>query len=305
MTFSNSKKETKVKIFSAYARKFPIYQSDVIQPIITSNTDWIESGMIRDNTGINIADKNINYAELSGHYWVWKNFLPTSSAEYIGFCHFRRFLDFGFNINEKVSYVPVDENEFNKIFQTYTDDDIYNRIKDYDLVLPHFYVVVSCVSIYNQYIVFHPKKDIDLALQILNELYPDYLATAVDFMKDFVMRTCINFVMKKELLNEYMEWIFSILFELEKRSDWSNYTDYNSIRTPAYLAERFLNIWVLHNIKTRGLKVLNTSSVLVTGNNYNDTDQNNYVYGIYPYQKLAVEILEDVAKKDIDEFAIS
>lgn len=300
MTSSNKEKESKVKIFAAYAKKYPVYKSDVIQPIITSNTDWNEPDFLHDNTGDNISDRNKHYAELSGHYWVWKNFLPKTDAEYIGFCHYRRFFDFDFNIKEKIAYVPVNENDFNNFFTTYTEEAIYNKIKDYDIIMPYYYVVVRCEPIYNQYISYHPKKDIDLALQILKEFYPDYAQTASDFMQDFIMRTCINFIMKKELVNEYMEWIFSILFEVEKRSDWSNYTGYNDIRTPAYLAERFLNIWVLHNIKTRKLKYLNTSTVLVTGSGYDNIDQNSYIYEMYPYQKLIVKTLEDVIKKDIN-----
>ena len=34
-----------------------------------------QKGWLRDNTHINISGKNKNYAELTFHYWFWKNYL--------------------------------------------------------------------------------------------------------------------------------------------------------------------------------------------------------------------------------------
>ena len=48
--------------------------------------DWF-----RDNSGINIAKKNKNYAECTYHYWIWKNYLDKTSDKWIGFCHYRKF----------------------------------------------------------------------------------------------------------------------------------------------------------------------------------------------------------------------
>lgn len=265
----------KVKIFVGYHKPNVVFKSKVFQPILTSSVNWDEEGIIRDDSGINIADKNKNYGELTGHYWVWKNFLPQTDAEYIGFCHYRRFLDFNLFSQEKYAFVPTDENEFEKRFAAYTEEKIYEAIKDYDIILPHKYSVMG-EQIYKQYITHHPKEDIDLALYVLNEIYPQYVDSAIRVMTDTAMYPCLNFVMKKELVNDYMEWIFNFLTALELKSDWSKRLDYQT-RTPAFLAERFFNAWLLYNIETKNLKVLNSSGSLITGPSYANTDQDKYI----------------------------
>lgn len=261
------KKSSKIRIFVGYKDPNVIFESDVYQPILTSSVKWDnQPNLIRDDTGINIALKNKNYAELSGHYWVWQNFLPKTDVKYIGYCHYRRFLDFNFTQMENVPFKPIIRTKFEKIFKKYTEQNILDCISDYDIVLPQKILLNGIV--YAQYLRWHPLKDINLALNIIRDYYPEYVETAKDFMSSNRMYSCMQFVMKKELFNEYMTWLFDILFKLEKETDWSEYSNYFNIRTPAYIAERFFNIWIEHNIKAKNLKVLESSSFLLVGKGY-------------------------------------
>lgn len=269
-------KSSKVKIFVGYYKPNFIFKSDVYQPILTADIDWNPGNkLIKDNTGDNIADKNRYYGELSGHYWVWKNFLPKTDAEYIGFCHYRRFLDFGITPMEDVPFKPMELKNFKKVFKKYTEDRILQSIEGYDIVLPQEVEFKSIL--YSQYLKWHPQKDMNLALNIIRDCYPEYVQTAKEVLGSNKMYICLNFIMKKELFKEYMEWIFGILTKLEKKTDWSQYVEYAQIRTPAFIAERFFNIWLSYMFKTKDLKVLHTSSIMLAGNDYGNIDPQAYV----------------------------
>lgn len=269
-------KSSKIRIFVGYYKPNFVFESKVFQPLLTSAIDWEEQpDILRDNTGINIAEGNKYYGELSGHYWVWKNFLPTTNVEYIGFCHYRRFLDFNLTKMPDVPFKPMFLGKFKGIFKKYAEEKILKCIKDYDIILPHKLYFED--PIYDQYIKYHPKIELDLALEILYELYPEYKNAAQKVMESERIYLCLNFIMKKELLNEYMEWMFNILTTLEKRSDWTKYVSYMDVRVPAFIAERFFNIWIEHNIEKRDLKLITTSSIYLMGEGYSESDPNKYL----------------------------
>lgn len=62
-------------------------------------------------------------------------------------------------------------------------------------------------------------------------------------------------IMKKKYFDEYCEWLFDILFELEKRLDISGYSDYDA-RVFGFVSERLLDVWVFtKNYKYKELPV--------------------------------------------------
>lgn len=66
-------------------------------------------GIIGDDTGDNISQKNPSYCELTAQYWAWKNV----DCRYIGLCHYRRY------------------------FETVYTNDLLERIfSKYDVILP-------------------------------------------------------------------------------------------------------------------------------------------------------------------------
>lgn len=67
------------------------------------------------------------------------------------------------------------------------------------------------------------------------------------------------FYTRKEQLDNYCEWLFSILFELEKRVDISQYDSFQS-RIYGFISEELFNVWLDKNsqLKVKYLAVYNT-----------------------------------------------
>ena len=60
-------------------------------------------------------------------------------------------------------------------------------------------------------------------------------------------------ILQKELLDQYCQWLFDILFELEKRLDISSYSA-NDKRVFGFVSERLLDVWLMENkIKYRDI----------------------------------------------------
>ena len=53
-------------------------------------------GMLHDDEGDNISERNKTYCELTAQYWAWKN----EEADYYGFFHYRRYLAFDPSLNK-------------------------------------------------------------------------------------------------------------------------------------------------------------------------------------------------------------
>ncbi len=178
-----------------------------------------------DDCGINIANKNNNYCELTGIYWIWKN---EQLHDYIGICHYRRF----FVKNGKL----LDSKQITKIF------------KRYDVILPKKFYLSD--TVWNNYFKNGAGKEKDLInlKNIVCDKYPDYIDAFNSVLNSYSGAYCNMMIMKKNDFDEYCKWLFSILFELEKQTDLTNYSK-SEARIFGYLSEILLNVWVLKNGK--------------------------------------------------------
>lgn len=208
-----------------------------------------------DNTGRNISSKNKEYCELTGLYWMWKN----STEKNVGLNHYRRFF-FSHDIggrNAMYLWLLITGRA-----HTISENTLSNWIdtKKYDWIVAHP-ERMDAKPLYKQFILHHNEKDLEHTRDAIKKLYPDYLPSYDKFLHSKASMSPYNmFYTSKENMDEYCEWLFNILFEVEKHSDLSGYDDYQR-RLFGFLGERLFNVWLMHhsNLKIKYLTVYNTS----------------------------------------------
>jgi len=204
---------------------------------------------VLDNTGDNISDRNPHFCELTAHYWAWKNL----KCDIIGLNHYRRFFDFhrpfpAFSPDR--SFINIDS--FLK--ETYRFPDLEILLNDYDIILSpkrHYPYNVA-----TQYAISHLVNDLNLLKEVIQHLTPEYAEAFHTFMYHCNAYSGYNmFITRRKHFNEYSQWLFRVLFELEKRVKLSAYPD--QARLFGYLSERLINVYCIrHRLKIKYVPVI-------------------------------------------------
>ena len=214
--------------------------NDIIVPIHAGKAlNAVDLGIIGDNTGDNISEKNPYFCELTATYWIWKNV----KTDIVGLMHYRRFFNFG-NKEKKFHKFSPD------FLQKYGLDEqkISQVLENYGLILPPKTKPIK-YSVYDYYKKEHIITDLDITLEIIKEKYPDIYDTANDMFKKNSCMYCWNMLAcRKSVFDRYADWLFSILFELEKRigADVVNRDSYQR-RVYGFIAERLTAVFVAAN----------------------------------------------------------
>lgn len=253
-------------IYIAFHKRYPLLTDDpAYQPLhVGKALSDHDLGFIGDNTGDHISEKNPNYSELTGLYWIWKN----TGSEWVGLSHYRRFF-FAQEPGWKMQLKKVGEHligQGKKRFGIYYTSNKANTrliigggevqqiLKEYDAIVPLARKVRY--NVWEQYKRRHRIKDMETTRQIIAERCPKYLSSFATVMEKKEIFSCNMFVMKRKNFEAYMEWLFDILFELEKRSDISQYNNYQE-RLFGFVSERLLNVWITQqHLKYMALPVL-------------------------------------------------
>lgn len=171
--------------------------ADYIVPIQVgaAKTD-VRIAEITDCTGDHISDKNGNYSELTGLYWIWKNRIRNKyygDGCYYGLFHYRRMLEL-------------------------SDDDLL-RLADngIDVVLPW-------PMPYEPDIEEHHRRylsDAEWAVvqQALQEVHPEYAEAFKQILKQEYLYNYNIIVARSQVLDAYCSWLFPVLFRIEEIND--------------------------------------------------------------------------------------
>lgn len=224
-----------IKVFVATHKKANLPENNNLYvPIQVGAENKKDLGYLKDNTGENISYKNPNYCELTALYWMWKN----CKADIIGLVHYRRFF-----------FRTIISKNFNNLL---SKKDIEKLMEKYDIILPQKEYIVN-YSLEEQWYKIHNKKDLDICKDIINEKFPEYINYFEQVYKSHGFYAFNMFIAKRKIIEKYCEWLFDILFELEKRIDLSSYDQYNQ-RIFGFLSERLFNVWIEKNSKDLKIK---------------------------------------------------
>lgn len=175
----------------------------------------IEMFPVRDSQGENISEKNPQYCELTALYWIWKH----DRAKYVGLSHYRRKFE-------------ITEEQAEKLLNS--DIDVVTTVP-----------VLNFAGIRQQYCCDHEEKDWDIMLEAVKKIHPEYVSTA-DKVQNGIFYYAYNmFIARKEILDDYCEWLFPILSYCEEKIGTK--TDSYQNRYVGFLAERLLTIYFEHN----------------------------------------------------------
>lgn len=193
-----SKQSPTIKILIAAHKDYPMPSDPAYLPIFVgaAGKQTVNPAFARDDSGHNISVKNSAFCELTALYWAWQN--PTKiDADYVGLVHYRRLFQ------GRRHKSPL------------TTPEIQSLLQKSNLILPrkrHYYIE----NLYDHYIHTMHAEPLDLTGKIIQQNYPEYYP---EFTKLHTRRSAHMFnmlIMSRAELNSYCEWLFDILFALEK-----------------------------------------------------------------------------------------
>jgi hypothetical protein len=237
----------------------PVYK-DPVYPESFLNADYIKSIMLTDDYG----DENISYLnrkinEYTAIYSIYKNIDKFKDKDYIGFCHYKRFLDFSHMLQgNKIKF--NNQQEYLKYCSQNTSK-IISNINNYSIV-SFVWPNIHPTQNFSQY---HLKdflnQDFLDYIKINNpQLYPSF-NHYVNNVNNMYMANL--FIMKKDLFLEYCEFIFELGFYFLANLDIKSLTFSDNLannseimrnRVVGHIMERATSCYINYLIEGRKIK---------------------------------------------------
>ena len=212
------------RIYTITHKPFQLHEQadqQIYLPLHVGRVLGEDLGYMGDDTGDNISRKNKTYCELTGLYWIWKNVI----CDIVGIAHYRRFL------------IDGDRNEI------LDRERIEEGLAEYDILLSAG-CYTSEKNIMENYEKWHRIDDLAICRQVVKELFYDDLDAFDLAMNSNLFSGGNLFVTSKGIFDEYCCWLFTILDEVEARTDTGKYDEYQK-RLYGFLAERLIRVFVL------------------------------------------------------------
>lgn len=218
------KKDEHTRTQSPY---FPIQVGKALHPDL-------DLGYVCDNEGDNISSKNASWCELTALYWGWKNI---HDVDFIGLNHYRRYFKSP-NIEDAVKLYLGGQGSYDMIVAKNPDNlSNHQRMKD----------LIGVTSTEDAYLFA------DTFLSIYPQYHEAFLRYFFHSRKSYPFQL---FIAKKQLYDEYCEFMFPVLELFELRCKPHGYT--RQKRVIGYLGEFILGLFIeCKNLKVKPLEVEN------------------------------------------------
>ncbi len=211
-----------IKIFAMTHKAFTPPPDPLYVPLQVGRACHEPLGFIGDDTGDQISEQNAYFSELTGVYWLWKNY---QDADIIGICHYRRYF-----ISEKGLL--------------YSHADITRLLADYDMIVTK--KLELRMPYYDGFASTHDEKDLIETERVVAEKYPAYAPLFHEMVHKKETYFANMMICRKDLYDAYCAWLFDILFEVQRRIDTTGYDNYRK-RVYGFLSEFLLTVWIVHN----------------------------------------------------------
>lgn len=221
-----------IKILVASHKKYRFPNDSIYIPVHVGAAYGGSLGITRDDSGDNISAMNPYYCELTGLYWMWKNV----EADYYGLVHYRRY----FTVSSVKAHFAKD-----KLAYAAGREQLEKLLAGCDIILPRkrrYYIE----SLYSHYAHTHYGEHLDKTLKIIKDICPQYEQAFHKVMKQRSGHMFNMMIMGRDKFNAYCEWLFSVLFRLEKEVDYKSYDPFQA-RLFGRVSELLLNVWIVHN----------------------------------------------------------
>lgn len=234
-----------IKILIIIHKPYPVVRESCYLPIFVGAAGGkeIPEGTVRDDEGENISAKNGCFCELTGLYWAWKNL----EADYVGLVHYRRYFR-GKGRGKKTE----------KILR---EDRLRALLGEHSVLLPkkrRYFIE----TLYSHYAHTMSADQLDITREIIAEREPDYLGAFDAAMHRRSGYLFNMFVMRRDLFDRYCAWLFPILFELERRVDKTDMSEFD-LRFCGRVSERLLNVWLSYMLANGELQKRDCAEVPV------------------------------------------
>lgn len=196
-----------------------------------------------------IYEKNRNYCELTGLYWLWKN----SDDDYLGLCHYRRF--FSFNHFNAIGYnypsfflINREDVAFEFISSDSQKECMMRLLNSYEVIVPRPIIHPETVSA-----AFINAHGYDIWGAFLEACGKEFGSDLSYFKCETRFYFGNMFVSNSLFFRRYCESLFRVVGHVfNEVGDLPDEVGvrYQKYRYPGYLAERFMGLY-LH--KTRSL----------------------------------------------------